>query len=162
MSDEVKVEKVEVKEEVKIENKVEVTKEVKELKEDYSDIFVSESDIFDATVNYYKEDGKILVEGIDDSFDNKKVVKSITFTLKYPSQSDCLKIANSFPKINADIEKVDIREFMAMELSRFFNLIRKWSIKKELNNDAIMELNPKIIKAALGQIRSKISMDGIF
>ena len=162
MSDEVKVEKVEVKEEVKIENKVEVIKEVKEVKEDYSDIFVTEDDTFEVTVKYYKEEGKILVEGIDETFDSKKSSKDIAFTLKYPSQSDCLKIASSFPKINADVEKVDIREFMAMELSRFFNLVRKWSINKKLSNEAIMDLNPKIIKGVLALIRNKIGMDGIF
>ena len=154
--DEVKAEKVEkeVKVEVEKENdmKVEETKDEKnekpEVKTDvFSDIFVTENDTFTVSLKYYKKDGKLFVESIDEKFDDKEMIHEILdVTLKHPDQSDCYNISAVSPRLNSDINGVDVREFIKVEISRFVLLARGWNVNKELNSSSIMQLNPKIIK----------------
>jgi hypothetical protein len=55
----------------------------------YDDIFVSEKDTFKVTVQYYKAGKEVVVESVDESFDNKREgIKSFEITFKYPSQRD--------------------------------------------------------------------------
>lgn len=133
------------------------------VKDDFSDVFISENDTFDIFIKYYKKDGKIIVEGVDDDFSSSEPCKSFIVTLKQPDQFDCARIASSSPRVNPDLEKFDVREFLAMEMSRFLVIVRKWSLgSKKLDNDAIMNMHPKIIKGILFKIRNQIGMDGIF
>ena len=147
----------EVNSEVKKDNVIEDIKG-----DDFSDIFITEKDTFDVTLKYYKKDNKIYTDsGTDTDFSPEEPSKSITITLKYPDQSDCVTIASATPKMNGDIEKIDIRDFLSMELTRIIILIRGWSINKKLDSRAIMGLNTKIIKGLLVKTREKIGMEGI-
>ena len=127
-----------------------------------SDIFITEKDTFDVTLKYYKKDGQIYTDsGTDDDFSTTEPCKEIVLTLKYPDQSDCVVIASATSNIGHDMEKVDIRDFLAMELTRLIILARKWSDAEKLNRDSIMRLNTKIVKGFLTRIRDKIGMEGI-
>ena len=53
--------------------------------------FVTDEDVFDIAIEYYKEDKKIMAEG-SDKFDDKKAKSRIVFTMRYPSQADCESI----------------------------------------------------------------------
>jgi len=131
------------------------------VEDDCSDIFVTEKDTFDVTVEYYKKDDVLYVEG-DDGFDKEVASKKITMSFKYVNQGDigliALQAANS--KMSTD-GQINARDFVALEFHRFNVLIRKWSIKKEINNENILGINAKIIKAFLSKIRDKIGMDGM-
>jgi hypothetical protein len=136
-------------------------KEVVVEKKDYSDIFVTENDTFDVTIKYYKKDGKVYVENVDENFDNNEIVSSFIITFKYPDQGDSSKIINFSYKANVDLEKIDYKDLFNLEFSRLVCLIRKWNVGKELNNKLILSMNPKIIKAITISLREKIGMDGI-
>jgi len=127
---------------------------------DFSDVFVTENDTFDVVVRYYKEGSNVFVENVDDNFDKTKKIKEFTVTFKYPNQSDVAQISSSFPKIGAAGE-IDARDFMRMEFTRLLCLIRKWSLKKPLENSSVLSVHPKIIKGMVSQIREKIGTDGI-
>ena len=159
--DEVKAEEVKV-EEVKVEEVKKEETKVEEVKKDIlDDIFITEDDTFDVSLKYTKKDGKLLVEGVDEDFDDKKDYKTIEVTLKYPDQSDCYNISNVSPKMNSEMEGIDVRDFVKMEISRFVILARKWTSQKELNSSTIMQLDPKIVKGLLNKVRETIRMDGI-
>jgi hypothetical protein len=134
-----------------------VTKE-----DDFSDIFVTEKDTFDISLKYYRKDDKLFVDSVDSDFDNTEVSREILMSFKHPDQSDSDGIVMSSPKLNTDLDKVDVRDFVAMEVARIFVLIRKWSVNKSLSRENILSLNPKIIKGMIAKIREKIGMDGIF
>ena len=158
---------IEVKEEVKIEVKEEVKTEVKEEvvkkeENDFSDIFITENDVFDVSVKYYKKDGKIYTDaGTDSDFDISIPTKEIIVTVKHPNQSDCNTISASIPPSHRDIEKMDIRDFLEAELIRFIVLMRKWNVGKKIDRDAILKLNPKLLKALFFKVREVIGMEGI-
>jgi len=129
---------------------------------DYADMFVTEEDTFDVTLKYYKKDGKVYTDiGTDGDFVLDESCKQVTLTLKYPDQSDCSAIAHATPKMGQDVEKMDIRDFLSMELTRMIILMRKWSIDKVLDQSSIMALNSRIVKGLLIKIRDKIGMEGI-
>lgn len=123
-------------------------------------IFVTEEDTFEASVEFYEDNKKLFVKGIDDIDETKKTEK-ISLTIKYPSQADVEYIASGFRSFVNGQEKTTISDIIKLETIRFMVLARKWSLAEELNNDSIMKLNPKIVKAILFDIRSKIEMDGI-
>ena len=132
---------------------------------DYEDIFITENSTFDISVIFQKDENKILVENVDASFDEKNIVdsKSINITFKYPSQGDITEIANSPIRSSVKgLETLSVSDFTLLETARMLCLIRKWSIKKPINNQSIMELNPKIVKAIIYKIREKIGNEGIF
>jgi hypothetical protein len=82
-------------------------------------------------------------------------------TFKYPNQSDCAKIGAGGSLNTTDLEQIDVRDFLNLEFNRLLCLVRKWSLSQKLNNQAIMNLHPKIVKGVIVEIRSKIGMDGI-
>jgi hypothetical protein len=154
----------EIKEEIKLEVKEEVREVKAEEKEDNdsdSDIFVTENDTFDVSLKYYKKNGQIYTDsGADVDFSPIERSKEIRLTLKYPDQSDCNVI--SAATVKQDIEKLSMRDLMAIELTRIIVLMRKWSLNKELNRDNFMSLNAKIVKGLIVKIRENIGMEGIF
>lgn len=125
--------------------------------------FISDDDMFDVKVEYYKENKKIFVKGTSDDFDDKKSSTVISFKVKYPSQADCEMIsARTDNKVNLVQEgEVDIRSFYKMELNRFLILVRSWSELRELNNKNVMDLHPDIIRAVITNIREEIGTTGI-
>lgn len=126
------------------------------------DIFVTESDLFDISLKYYKKDNIFFVEGIDDNFDPKEPCKEIKMSLKYPDQDDCNRIALSSSKLDANLDRVDIRDYLKMELARLMVLIRKWSLNKEISTATIINISPKIMKGIFAKVRTVIGTDGIF
>ena len=144
--------------------KDEVKKEKVKLSK-FSDIFITEKDTFDVVVKYYKDEDTLMVSEVDDAFDSDKECFEFSATFKYPDQGDATTIsaqASSFSgRINGSLDNLDIREFMGLEFGRLVTLIRKWDVDKDLNNQNIMNLHPKIVKSLIAQVRSKIGMDGI-
>lgn len=135
---------------------------VEEVAKDYSDIFVTEKDTFDVTIKYYKKDGKIYTDsGTDDTFSFDENYKDLTVTLKYPDQADSVVISSSIPSAK-NLDKIEIGDFLSLELSRLIVLIRKWSIDKKVTKEAILSLNPKIVKGLLFRIRETLGMEGLF
>jgi hypothetical protein len=135
---------------------------VKEVEKDYSDIFVTEKDTFDVTIKYYKKDGKIYTDsGTDEVFSVDEKYKDLTVTLKYPDQADSVIISSSIPSAK-NIDKIEMADFLSLELSRLIVLIRKWSIDKKITKEAILSLNPKIVKGLLFKIRDVLGMEGLF
>lgn len=125
-------------------------------------LFITENSRFDIIIRYNDEDGKLSVADVDEFFVANEKTKSITITLKYPSQGDYDTISNSFSKGIMNMNKeFDLKDFINLEIMRFLTLVRKWSLGKTLSNDAIMQLHPKIVKAALINIRNNIQMEGI-
>ena len=150
-----------VKPEVKPEVKLEVKPEVKQATADNSDIFITESDIFEVIVRYYKKNGMCIVEGVDSDFDILEKSKEFLVVIKYPSQADSSRISMLLPVIGSGGEEVDVRQFLQAEMTRFLTLVRKWNLNKELNNDNILSMNPKIIKGILAKIRETLGMEGL-
>jgi hypothetical protein len=129
---------------------------------DFADIFVTEEDTFNVTLKYYKKDNIIYTDGgTDVDFSPKEPCKELVLTLKYPDQADCVTIASASPKMGQEIDKMDIRDFLSMELTRLIILMRKWSIDKKLDQNSIMSMHTKIVKGLLVRIREKIGMEGI-
>jgi hypothetical protein len=127
------------------------------LKIGYEDIFITEENTFDVVVKYHKDGNKLLVEKIDDNY-NEENSSSITVTFKYPSQGDVTAIA-SHPlrdSVKGLDNTLDITGFYLLESARMLCLIRKWSIDKPIDHKSIMELNPKIVKAIISGIREAI------
>jgi len=153
-------EKIEVKEEKEVKDQPEKDKE-KVIKEIISP-FVTEDDLFNVTVQYYRDGKKMVVQNVDDDFNKTKDCAFIELKIKYPSQGDCDIIAEQ-GKVNSDIvlDQLNIREFMKLEFVRFLCLVRKWSLDLELNNTNIMTLHPSIIRAILYDVREELAMDGI-
>lgn len=128
----------------------------------FADIFITESDTFDIKIQYYKQDGNVIVSGIDDIFDIKNECSEFTATFKYPDQGDYTSISNTAKlKTNGVGDNVDVMDFLALEFTRILCLIRKWTIDQPLTNDVIMKMHPKIVKALINKIRDKIGTDGI-
>jgi hypothetical protein len=146
------------------------SKEVVDSLEDLTSIFVGEADTFDIKVRFYKKEGNIFVEEVDESFDKdceEKNIKYITITLKYPSHGDISRIFSYATKnldknvSNLNVESLGIREFLVLEFARFVCLVRNWSIKTPINAESILKLNPKIVKGILAKIRNEIKNEGI-
>ena len=158
-----KPEKEDVKEDVKEAAKEDKKPEEKKIEiSKFDDIFITEDDTFDITLKYYKKDGQIYTDGgTDDDFSTEVPCKELVVTFKYPDQSDCAVITSATPRMDQDMEKVDVRDFIAMELTRLIILARKWSAPEKINRDSIMKLNTKIVKGLLTKIRNKIGMEGI-
>jgi hypothetical protein len=137
-------------------------KEVVVEKKDYSDIFVTENDTFDVTIKYYKKDGKIYTDsGTDEQFSFDEKCKDLTVTLKYPDQADSVIISSSIPSAK-NLDKIEIGDFLSLELSRLIVLIRKWSIDKKITKETILGINPKIVKGLLFRIRETLGTEGLF
>ena len=126
------------------------------------DIFVTEEDVFDVTVSFYKDDKKLLVESIDEEFSKEHEANQITFSVKLPSQGDVSAIFTMARNNSSGMRSEDdVLGFTHLEFARFMCLVRKWSVKKELNNGNLLSLNPKIIKAILIKVREQLGIDGI-
>jgi len=125
---------------------------------DTSDLFVTENDTFDVTVKYYKQNGEIIVEDVDEAFDLKEpTLKEFSITFKYPSQGDFEAImARNAYKSPDQLKLIDV---LQMELTRLVILIRKWTINAEFSR--MIELDPKVIKGISVKVREKIGMRGI-
>jgi len=123
--------------------------------------FVTDEDVFDIAIEYYKEDKKIMAEG-SDKFDDKKAKSRIVFTMRYPSQADCESIMQQSRTMVDFSKDMDVQSLLRMESVRFLTLIKSWSVDKELNNENIMALHPDIIRHALVKIREEIGVHGLF
>jgi hypothetical protein len=152
---------VDAKEEVKIEVKDVIKPEVDTPA--VTSVFVTEDDKFDVTVEFYKDNGKMIVRGVDDSFDITRKSENFTVTVKYPSQGDVELIYSSSGKSvdPTNPQEISIPDFLRLELSRLLILIRKWSAGPDLTAEKIYQLNPKIVKAIILKIRAEIGMEGI-
>jgi len=146
-----------------MENNSNVGSDVKEIKveKNYSSIFVTENDTFDISIEFYSENGRLFVKGVDEDFNGEKNIDKITFTIKYPSQADVENISAAFRTYVGGGERAVFSDISKLETIRFIALIRKWSMNEVLSNEKIMSFNPKIIKSILSEIRLKIDMDGI-
>jgi len=162
---------VEVKEVKEVLEAVEKTDEIKaiakevieeankkiEKKETKFSPFVSENDRFKIETKYYVENEITMVYGVDDKFDDKKECDTITVFIKRPSQADSSIISSNMKNRG----EMDVFDLMQAEVTRLLVLIRDWSLKETLSNEAILNLNPKIVKSILTQIREKIGVEGI-
>ena len=156
MSEEVKSEQV-VKPEQNNENPPEKKEAKKKLTQS---IFVTENDTFDVKVKFYREGAKLIVEEVDEGFDKSQNCEEITVKFKYASQGDYDLIVSQ-AKLNGNTDEIDVREFTRLGLVRLMILVRDWDIDEKLNNESIMKLHPKIVKALLNGIVEEIGMDGI-
>lgn len=135
--------------------------EKSEKSNEFSDIFVTESDTFKVKVRYYKNDADILVDGVDDDFDPKQSCKEFSVVFKYPDQGDSKKITAQVTKMGNSLEELDVRAFMNLEFARVLCLIRSWDIGHDLITSNIFKLNPKIVKSMTDQVRERLGMSGI-
>jgi hypothetical protein len=169
----VEKEAVEEKSEEEVEEKVEAKKEsaegsneseAEEDKDDFS-VFVTEDDLFDIIVRCQMNDGKLLVEEVDEDFDKDGKIKEITFEFKRPSQGDLALINTQSGKwiaSSVSAEDQDVyKNLMTMEYARLLVLVRSWNLKESLTTDAVARLDPKIVKSITNQMRDKIGLDGI-
>lgn len=171
-------EKNEEKNEVAVENVLElktgidkdsnVDSDVKEdesndgLEDSYGALFISENDLFDVEVKYNVVDKTILVKGIDEKYSDKDS-EQIVFTFKYPNHGDCNLISSLARTrgVNGNPSEATVRDYRELESIRMAVLIRKWSLKKDLTDINISNLNPKIILSLLDGVRNKIGIMGI-
>ena len=123
-------------------------------------LFVTENNRFDISVKFNDDNGDIIVERVDDKFTITDKTQELIVTIKYPSQGDYDLIGQSFGK-GLMGKEFDVKDFIALEIVRLFTLIRKWSMKKTLNQESLLQLKPKIVKSILAGVRDKIGMDGI-
>ena len=124
--------------------------------------FITGEDTFDVSVNYYRDGNKVIVEG-NEIFDIKRQSSAIGFTIRYPSQADCEIIMKSCKDIYIEnVDNLDIRKFMKVELVRFLTLVKKWDVDEVMSNETIMRLHPDIIRVSLIKIRDEIGTNGIF
>ncbi len=122
------------------------------------DIFITEDDLFNITIRWYKKDGNVVVEGGDDGFDiNEKDINEFVVTFKYPSQGDYEIIMGSTSYRSPDDMKIS--DIIQMELTRLITLIRGWSLKQEISR--MVQLDPSIIKGMMKKVRDIIGMKGI-
>ncbi len=168
MSDQVETKEIETKEESPALEILDINPalkpsaiETKKAKSDdpNSDIFITEEDVFDVTIQWYKKDNVLYVDKSETQFDSKADnIKSFTVTFKYPSQGDYESVLRNAKNTTSDLR---MNELTLMELSRVFVLIRKWSLPYAIM-EKINELDPSITKAILFSVREVIGMKGIF
>ena len=123
--------------------------------------FITAEDVFNISIDYYREGVKVIVEG-NDKYDDKKEKSSIGFMVRYPSQADVETIMQGCKDILVDVdENMDLRKFIKIELFRFLTLVKAWSVEQPISNENIMNLHPDIIKAVLAKVRSELGTNGI-
>jgi hypothetical protein len=126
--------------------------------------FVADDDTFDISVRFYRDKKKFVVEGGDENFKaDTSGIKTLSLTIKYPSQGDTSLIAAQARLMNEKIkpENISVSDFLQVEVIRFLTLVRKWNCDKPLNNENLMNLSPKIMKVILEKIRVEVGIDGI-
>lgn len=125
--------------------------------------FITEDDVFDIAVEFYKEKGRVFVKDIDDNFDVNKQIEKFAVTVKYPSQGDMELIQTMAGRqINTNNpSEISMPDFLRLEVSRLSILMRKWSAGVEITPDKIYQLNPKIVKGLILKIRNEIGLEGI-
>jgi hypothetical protein len=134
-------------------------KQEEDIKDDpIEDIFITEDDTFDITIQWYKFGGKVLVESEDPDFDEEyKGINSFNVTFKYPSQGDYEIIMSSATYRSPD--DINVADIVKMEITRMVTLVRGWSLDQKM--ERMVELDPNIIKAMLRKVRDVIGMKGI-
>lgn len=139
---------------------VEKQKEIIEDTYTYDDLFITEKDTFEITIQYHKSLNlkELIVESVDEIFDARREdIHSFKVKFKYPSQRDQEIItSSSFAKT---LTNMNVMEFIQLELVRINTLIRSWTINKDLVT--IVEMDPKIIKAICIKVREELGMRGI-
>lgn len=124
----------------------------------FDDIFVTESSLFEVEVRYYKNNGNISVEYIDDNFDPEhKGIVTLKVKFKYPSFGDMRAIRELSGTIIGG-EKIESDNVRKLEDIRLQVLIREWNVKRPLQIDT---LNSKIVKALRYQVTEKIGIEGL-
>ena len=128
--------------------------------------FVTDNDTFDVRVRYYKVNKKIMAEEVDEDFDkDNKGIKTLSLTIKYPSQGDAFLINSQSKQSNVESKNLSqinaIADYLQTEVIRLLNLVRKWDAKETLSNESVLSLHPKVVKAILGKVRDEIGTDGI-
>ena len=126
-------------------------------------VFITEDDIFDVTVEFYKDKGKTFVKDIDSDFDITKPTEKLNVTLKYPSQGDVDTIYSMAGRQVTATNPADISlpDFLRLELARLAILVRKWSAGVDITPEKIYQLNPKIVKGIIIKVRNEIGLEGI-
>lgn len=161
------------KEEIKKEQSKDAPEEIKEDKKEEakekkepSPLFVSDDDLFNVSVKYYRDYKKLKIEDEEDFNPTHEDIQELTCTLKYPSQGDTSLIAAQSSQVKKSgggaTEELSLRDFIQLEFIRFAVLVREWNLDETLNNNNIMKLHPKVVKAVLNKVREEIDMDGIF
>jgi hypothetical protein len=122
------------------------------------DIFITEEDTFNIELNWYKDGGKIFVDGEDVEYDpDFEDIRTLGMTFKFPSQGDYEIIMGSATYKSPD--DVNVSDIIQMEITRMVTLVRAWTLDQKL--ERMVELDPNIIKGALRKIRNVIGMKGI-
>ena len=152
----------EVKEEIVEEVKEEIVEETKEEIKEEADvnesIFITEDDVFDVKIRWYKVDNELFIEESDSEFDvDFKDIHAFSVTFKYPSQGDYEVIMNS--TVYRSPDEMKIADIVQMELTRMVTLVRGWDLKQDISR--MVQLDPFIIKAILQKLRELIGMKGI-
>jgi len=126
-------------------------------------VFVTEDNVFDVIVEYYKINNKIYVKGVHDDFDASQVSSKLNVALKYPSYGDGEFILSQAKLLydSFSSDNLGVRDLLTLEFSRLIVLIRKWSLSDAVTKENIAKINPSIIKGLTNGIRNVIGMDGI-
>lgn len=125
--------------------------------ESNDDVIITEEDLISIKVRYSKKDKKILVENVDENFD-ENTAKSITVYFKYPSFSDARQIMTG--NSNPYSENVTVADLRQLEFSRLLVLVRKWSLDKDIATH-FQSLDVGIIDALVSKLREEIGLAGI-
>jgi len=126
--------------------------------------FIKETDRFDIKVRCYSDEKEgLFVDKVDPVFnEDREDIKEIKFVFKYPSQGDFNVISSQSGSFINDDDTPDHNSLNKLEFARFLVLVWEWSLSEELSNVNILNLDPKIVKAAVYGLREKLSLDGIF
>lgn len=140
-------------------NEEKIDNNEKKIDEDdvHEGIFIKESDTFDIKIRWYKINNMVFTDDSDEFEDKLDGINEFTVTFKYPSQGDYEIIMGSVSYKSLD--EMKLPDLIKMELTRLVTLIRKWSLKQDINRMA--QLDPVIIKSMLNKVREELGMRGI-
>ena len=121
--------------------------------------FITEEDVFEIVVKYYKVDGKIMVADIDVDYDSTKDQSEVKMVIKYPDQGDCDYVKGTL-NLGED-DGINLRDVARMELVRLMRLMRKWNLDCDLIEENILRLEPKIAKSLTNKIAGRLGYTGV-
>ena len=122
-----------------------------------TNIFITESDLFDCEVIFKKDGNKIYPENVDEEAFKKSNGKlgKLSFKCKYPSVKDLQVLLN----VNKNPQNMTIQEMTILEISRLYVLIRSWNMAKPVSE--LSEVNANLLRAMCNRVQEKIGLDGL-